>query len=105
VAHPTQDAAIAAHRKAIADSEKFEAGNEIVVLKGVEEDTGKIVGGIKCCYYASPDVEGSSPYAAGILPEDPNASEEEKYRTYIMNEVLKKRVRDIKGHHARMCEV
>jgi hypothetical protein len=102
VAHPTQDAAIAAHRKTIADSEKLEAGNEIVFLKSVEEDTGKIVGGIKCFYYASPDVESTSPYTAGILPEIPNASDEEQYRTYIMNEVLGKRVRDIKGRHARM---
>ena len=101
VNHPTQAAAVQAHRKAIEDGAKLQPGSGILYLKAVDHDSGKIVGGIKCCYYTGDDVTLTSPYAAGMPKDDPNASRDEQYRSYILNEFLGKRVRDIKGPHAR----
>ena len=101
VVYPTPQAAIDTHRKAIETGSILQAENEIVYLKAVDDSSGKIVGGIKFCIYAGEDIRGSSPYAAGITDVEAQASDGDQYPTYVVNEFLGKRVRDIKGQHAR----
>lgn len=101
VVYPTQPTAVETHLKAVEDGSKLQAGNEIVYLKAVDKASGKIVGGIKFCIYAGEDVRSNSPYAAGISDVEAQPTEEDKYRVYVLNEFLGKRVRDIKGQHAR----
>lgn len=100
VVYPTQLAAVETHWKAIAGAPSLQPGNEVVYLKAVDNSSGNIVGGIKFVIYAAEDLITSSPHAAGISDIEPQTSDEDQYRTYVLNELLGKRVRDLKGHHA-----
>ena len=100
VLFPTQPAAKEAHRKAFSEALESQAGNEILYLKAVDDASGKIIGGIKCCYYAGEDGRSSSPYAAAIPITDPNAIDDEQYSAYVLKECFEKRVSDIRGQHA-----
>lgn len=102
IVHPTPAAAVASHKKAIQESKKLPSGTDIVYLKAVDNATGQIIGGIKCCYYGSEDIEITSPYASSISKPPSSTDEEERYRTLILNIFLERRVRDLKYPHARM---
>ena len=101
IVYPSHEAAVKAHRKNLEEGLKLPPGNETVYLKAVDNDTSKIVGGIKFLIYGNEDVRTNSPYAAAISELDSSASDVEQYRGYIINEFLGKRVRDIQGQHAR----
>ena len=100
VVYPTKPAAVETHRKAIEGASSLQAGNEVVYLKAIDNSYGHIVGGIKIVMYAGQDVLTSSPHAAGITDVEAQTSDEDQYRTYVLNEFLGKRVRDLKGQHA-----
>lgn len=104
VVYPTQQEAVETHRKAIEDSSKLPSGNEILYLKAVDNQSGQIIGGIKFCVYAADGVRIKTPHDGGITDIDPQTSDEAQYRTYVLNEFLGKRVRDIEGQHARRFE-
>ncbi|KAK3682023.1 hypothetical protein LTR37_020649 [Vermiconidia calcicola] len=99
VVYPDRKAAVEAHRKAIREATDSQPGNETSYLKAVEVETGKVIGGIKCCFYGAQDVRNASPYAAGISSAE-GGTDDERYARYVVNEFLQKRVNDIKGQHA-----
>lgn len=102
IVHPTPAAAIASHNKAIQESKRLPSGTDIVYLKAVDNATGHIIGGIKCCYYGSEDAKTTSPYASSIRSPSESAEPEQCYRALILNMFLERRVRDLKYPHARM---
>lgn len=102
IVHPDPAAAVASHKKAIDDARQLPGETDIIYLKAVDNATGQIIGGIKCCYYGSEDVKTTSPYASGICSPPQSASEEERYRALILNIFLERRIRDLKYPHARM---
>lgn len=101
VVFPDQHSAVKSHQDAIDGRKHLEAGNDIVYLKAVDNQAGKLVGGIKCLFYGGQEVAYRSPYAASRPCLDAKAPHDEQYRRYVTDTFLARRVRHIKGQHAR----
>lgn len=101
IVFPTPEAAREAHHKAMTDHSKLHSGDEIYYFKAVDDAAGKIVGGIKFSVYGSKEVLHESPHAAGLPTSSEKDTEDDEYAHYILNSFLGRRIRDIKGHHAR----
>ena len=52
--------------QAINDASSLAPGNETIYLKATDNDSGKVVGGIKFVIMAAEDVKTKSPHQAGI---------------------------------------
>ena len=100
VVYPKPEAAVDATRTAMTERARLQHGNEVVFLKAVDDASGQIVGGIKCCFYGNGEVRSTSPYASSLPAMDDGLSGEERYRPWVLRRFLGRRVKDIGHPHA-----
>ena len=100
VAYPTHEAAENVHIQAIQTEVNSQSGTRALYLAAVSQESGSIVGGVICRYYEAEDSSSSSPHAGAIKNAAGSVTADDHYRQYVMNEVFRKRVSEIKGKHA-----
>ena len=98
--YPDQKMAVESHRKALAARSQVQPGNETTYVKIIDDASGQIIGGFKASYYGNEDVRTSSPYASALLDEKEAHSDAERYRTFVFNYFMQRRIEGTQYPHA-----